>query len=91
MLLMYYMLWRPTEVLQLKIENIKEERLLVELTKTRHSVGKKLIKWNPSLKSVVEELVARNKNKIKNTGYLLCKADGTPYTHYAFSSLWRAI
>lgn len=63
MRLIYLMGLRPSEVLNLKIENISDTGFLVEITKTKHSVSKKLVLWTEELKNIVDELLKLNKLK----------------------------
>lgn len=87
--LAYFMALRPTEVLSLKIENVLEEGFLIELTKTKKGVKRKLVQWTPGLKKVVDELIALNKIKCRNSSYLLCSKTGGQYTLDGFSSIWQ--
>lgn len=88
MKLLYLMGLRPNEVLNLKMNNITSEGFLVELTKTKHSVSKKLVQWSDELRELVNQLVKQNKLKSKE-GFLLCNTTGQPYTYDGFSTLWQ--
>lgn len=88
MQLIYMMGLRPNEVINLKIQNISPEGFLVELAKTKHSVGKKIVEWNPQFKLLIDELLDLNKLKAK-TGYLLCNSSGEAYSYDGFSTLWQ--
>ncbi len=90
MQLTYFMGLRPKEVLYLKIENISNEGFLIELTKTKHSVGKKLVLWTTQLRFLTDELIKLNKLKSKN-GSLLCNKSGYNYTYDGFSTLWQKL
>lgn len=87
--LTYMMGLRPTEVLQLKRSNAKEEGFYVEITKTKNSVAGKMVEWSTPLKKLVYELIQKNKYKISHLDYLVCNRVGQPYTPDGFSSLWR--
>lgn len=87
--LMYIMGLRPTEVLSLKKKNMKTDGFLVDLSKTKYSVGKKLIAWTPILKNVVNEVINITKRNVTHIDYLFCNSSGKPYKHDMFLQLWR--
>ncbi len=88
MQLAYYMALRPTEVLNLKRTNILEKGFLIELTKTKKSMPKKLVQWTPKLKAIIQEINIYNKYRITGIDYLLVNREGKPYTHDAFTKYW---
>jgi len=89
MQLAYLMGLRPQEALRLKKSNMLEEGFLVEITKTKHSVGRKIVQWSPTLKSIVENLLNTNEKTICNIDYILTNKQGKLYTYDGFATLWH--
>lgn len=77
---------RQTDILKVKLSDLKEDGIFVEISKTKKKI---LIEWENELQEVVNRCRAV-KRKIKGMA-LFCNHKGQPYTPSGFRALWQRI
>jgi len=75
---------RQADILKMKLSDLKEEGIQVEIQKTGSKI---LIEWSPTLKRAVDK-AKRLKRPIRGF-YLLCTRRGQKYTRDGFSSMFK--
>lgn len=84
---------RKVDILNIRLEDLRDDGIHVQPTKTAKSTGKKLIiEWTPLLRDVVDRILARPRPKVIRLDrwqYLFCTRDGKPYTTSGFNSIWQ--
>lgn len=75
---------RKKDVLSIRLSDLTDEGLLVQISKTGHAI---IFEWTPSLRAVIDR--ARALRRKVGSMYLFATRNGQPYTTSGFDSIWQ--
>lgn len=81
---------REGDLLRIKLQDLRDDGLYVEIGKSRRYNGttkRWLFEWTPTLKEVIERI--RTMRRPLRRTHLFCTRKGRPYTTDGFASIWQ--
>lgn len=86
--LCYMTLQRVSDVIGIRLSQLREDGILFEPSKTRERTAVRvLIEWTPELRAVVAR--AKALRQVQSATHLLCTRRGTPCTYDGISAMFR--